>query len=83
MNTHLLPKGTLVHITSYGPVYGRKGTIQAGDCIGEDGFSPIVFYLVALQDEPGKTLWLEEDAIEVCTGELLTGSAPRAIQGFS
>lgn len=80
MTTRLLPKGTLVHITNYGPVYGRKGTIQAGDCIGEDGPSPILFYLVALQDELGKMLWFEEDALEVCTGELLMGSASRDIQ---
>lgn len=80
MTTHQFSKGTLVHITSYGPVYGRKGTIQASDCIGEDGLSPIVFYLVALQDEPGKVLWFEEDALDVCPGERLMHSASCDIQ---
>lgn len=69
MSNCILPKGTLVYITSYGPFYGRKGTIRASDCIGEDGPSPIVFYFVTLQDEPDKTFWFENDAIESCAGE--------------
>lgn len=29
----------------------------------------MAFFLVNLQDEQDNTLWFEQDAIEVCTGE--------------
>jgi hypothetical protein len=75
MNEPILLKGTLVYITSYGPIYGRTGTIRAIDIIGgENEPSSTLFYLVALQDEPSKTFWLEHDAVEACAGELLSGS---------
>lgn len=73
MNDRILPTGTLVYITSYGPYYGRKGMIQAIDCMGAEDSSSIAFYLVALQDEPGKMFWFEQDAIEASTGELVSG----------
>lgn len=69
MNEAILPKRTLVYVTSAGPFFRRKATIRAVDLIGEDGPDPVVFYLVALHDEPGKELWLESDAVAMVRGE--------------
>lgn len=71
MNDHILPKGTLVYVTSYGPFYGRKATIRAIDLIGEDGPTSVLFYLVALQEEPRQELWLEQDAVAEVSGNTL------------
>lgn len=69
MNEAILSKGALVHVTSYGPFFGRTGTIRAVDIIGEESPSPIPFYLVVLQDEPRKELWLEQDAVAEVVGD--------------
>lgn len=64
----IYPKGTLVHVTSYGPFFGRKGTIRAVELIGEDGPEALPFYLVVLVDEPKHELWVEHDAVAAVEG---------------
>lgn len=68
MNESIYTKGTLVYVTSYGPLFGLKGTIRVIDVIGESGQVPAIFYLVRLQDDPGKELWLEHDTVAVVAG---------------
>jgi len=67
MNDTMYARGTLIYITSYGPFSGRKGTIRKIDSIGE-GQARVIFYLVRLQDEPEKELWLEHDMVAVVAG---------------
>lgn len=67
MNTSIYTRGTLVYVTGYGPFSGRKGTIRLIDIIGE-GQACAIFYLVRLQDEPDKELWLEHDMVAVVAG---------------
>ncbi|HEY1349512.1 MAG TPA: hypothetical protein VGF67_07815 [Ktedonobacteraceae bacterium] len=69
MNESIYAKGTLVYVTSSGPLSGRKGTIRVIDVIGAGGQAPAVFYLVRLQDGPGKEVWLEHDTIAVVAGD--------------
>jgi hypothetical protein len=67
MNETTYTRGTLIYVTSYGPFSGRKGTIRTIDTIGE-GQARATFYLVRLQDELDRELWLEHDMVAVVAG---------------
>jgi hypothetical protein len=65
MPTAVLPVGSLVDVTNYGPFRGLKGTIQTVNTIADEGEEPFCLYLVALQGahihEP---VWFEHDEVE-------------------
>ena len=65
MQNTILPVGSLVDVTSYGPFRGLKGTVQTVNMIADEAEEPFCFYLVALEgthiQEP---IWLEHDEVE-------------------
>ena len=65
MQTHVLPVGSLVDVTSYGPFRGLKGTVQMVNTIADEAEELFCFYLVALEgthiQEP---IWFEHDEVE-------------------
>lgn len=65
MQTTVLPEGSLVDVTSYGPFRGLKGTIQTVNSIADEAEEPFCFYLVALEGthipEP---IWFEHNEVE-------------------
>lgn len=73
MSEAILAKSTLVHVTSYGPFFGRAETIRAVDIIDAEGPGPVAFYLVVLQDEPHTELWLEQDTVAAVEGHATPG----------
>ena len=62
----IFPVGSLVHVTSYSPFRGLKGTILTVDAIADDLEEPFCFYLIALEgthiQEP---IWFEYDEVDV------------------
>jgi hypothetical protein len=66
VQTHVLPVGSLVDVTSYGPFRGLKGTVQTVNTIADEAEEPFCFYLVALEgthiQEP---IWFEHNEVEV------------------
>jgi hypothetical protein len=79
MNEPVLAKGTLVSVTSSGPLYGRKGIIRSIDIIGAETPFPVVFYLVSWQDEPGKEAWFDHDSVAAVVGNV--ASLPHSTHG--
>lgn len=63
MHEAILARGTLIQVTSYGPWWGRKGTIRAVDLMDAPGPSPAIFYLVVVHGPPCTELWLEHDSV--------------------
>ncbi len=65
MQTNVLPVGSLVDVTSYGPFRGLKGTVQMVNTIADEEEELFCFYLVALEgthiQEP---IWFEHDEVE-------------------
>ena len=65
MQTNVLPVGSLVDVTSYGPFRGLKGTVQMVNTIADEAEELFCFYLVALEgthiQEP---IWFEHDEVE-------------------
>ena len=62
----ILPVGSLVYITSYGPYYGLRGIIHTVDAHN----APLYFYLVALQDgRISEPLWFVHDDVVAVEGE--------------
>src|SRR5258707_15225205 len=66
VQTNVLPVGSLVDVTSYGPFRGLKGTVQMVNTIADEAEEPFCFYLVALEgthiQEP---IWFEHNEVEV------------------
>ena len=66
MGINILPTGSQIYVTSYGPFRGLRGTIQTVHTIAAEGVEPFCFYQVALErtsiQEP---VWFEYDEIEV------------------
>jgi len=71
MKFNVLPVGTLVYVTCYGPYWGLRGIICAVDVIAlSDGQEPLYFYLVALHGvETKEPLWLVQDDLAAVEGE--------------
>ena len=65
MQNTVLPVGSLVDVTSYGPFRGLKGTIQTVNTIADEAEEPFCFYLVSLErtliQEP---IWFEHNEVE-------------------
>ena len=66
VQTNILPVGSLVEVTSYGPFRGLKGTVQVVNTIADETEELFCFYLVALEgthiQEP---IWFEHHEVEV------------------
>jgi hypothetical protein len=66
VQTNVLPVGSLVDVTSYGPFRGLKGTVQMVNTIADEAEELFCFYLVVLEgthrQEP---IWFEHDEVEV------------------
>lgn len=73
MTNYVLPVGSRVHVTSYGPFRGLRGTIRTVDTIASDLVEPFCFYLVALEgahiQEP---IWFEHDEVEEVAAPIIT-----------
>lgn len=65
MESNVLPVGSLVYVTCYGPHWGLRGIIRAVDVIAlANAQESMQFYLVALQDGQIKEpLWLIHDDV--------------------
>jgi hypothetical protein len=66
MRNSVVPIGSRVHVTSYGPFRGLRGMIRAVDVIADDLEEPFCFYLIALEGltflEP---IWFTYDEVEL------------------
>ncbi len=49
MKHSVVPVGSRVRVTSYGPFWELQGTIKKVNSIGEDWEDPVCFYLIALE----------------------------------
>lgn len=71
MRTRILPLGSLVAITSYGPYWGETGMILQVDVVDLDASdASLPFYLVALRGR--EPVWFEHDAVAEVLGDLTT-----------
>ncbi len=62
---HVLQQGSRVCVTSRGPFWGLRGTIQTVDAIPTDVGEPFCFYLVALEGAQIKDpVWFAYDEVE-------------------
>ncbi len=65
MQNTVLPEGSLVDVTSYGPFRGLKGIVQTVNSIADEAEEPFCFYLVALEGTHIKEpIWLEHNEVE-------------------
>ena len=65
MQNNVLPVGSLVDVTSYGPFRGLKGTVQTINTIADEAEEPFCFYLVALEGtQIQEPVWFEHDEVE-------------------
>ena len=65
MQTNVLPVGSLVDVTSYGPFRGLKGTVQMVNTIVDEAEEPFCFYLVALEGtQIQEPIWFEHHEVE-------------------
>ncbi len=68
MQPNVLPRETLVYISSYGPLRGLRGTIQGVDAFEDEFKETYCFYLVALQGEASaEPMWCESEEVGVVT----------------
>jgi len=60
MEQNIYPPGTLVHVTSYGPFRGLRGTVKVVDSISDGSDMPFCFYLITLEGTQMKEpMWFE------------------------
>jgi len=65
VQTNVLPVGSLVDVTSYGPFRGLKGTVQTVNTIADEAEELFCFYLVALEGiQVQEPIWFEHDEVE-------------------
>jgi hypothetical protein len=71
MGENVLPTGSLIHITSYSPFRGMRGTIRSVDTVSDDPEEPFCFYLIDLEgawrEEP---IWFECEDVALVTSPL-------------
>ena len=66
MPDNVLPVGSLVDVTSYGPFRGLKGTVQTVNTIADEAEEPFCFYLVDLEaTQVQEPIWFEHNEVEV------------------
>ena len=65
MKGHMFSVGSRVHVVSYSPFRGLRGTVQAVNTIADELEEPFCFYLVALEatyiQDP---IWFEYNEVE-------------------
>ena len=72
MTDHVLPVGSRVRVTSYGPFRERWGTVCDVHTISPDLEEPFCFYLVALDSGQRKEpIWFEYSEVELITSSLV------------
>jgi hypothetical protein len=72
MTNHVYPVGSRVHVTSYGPFRGLRGTIRTVDTIASDLMEPFCFYLVAVEGaQIQEPIWFEHHEVEEITAPLV------------
>lgn len=65
MRSGVLQIGNRVHVSSYGPFGGLKGTVLAADILADGLEEPCCFYLVALEGaEVPEPIWFEYHELE-------------------
>jgi len=65
MQNNVLPVGSLVDVTSYGPFRGLKGTVQTVSTIADEAEEPFCFYLVDLEaTQVQEPIWFEHHEVE-------------------
>ena len=65
MQNSVLPVGSLVDVTSYGPFRGLKGTVQTVNAIDDEADEPFCLYLVELEGvQVPEPIWFEHTEIE-------------------
>lgn len=65
MQNTVLPVGSLVDVTSYGPFRGLKGTVQVVNAIDDEAEEPFCFYLVELEGvQAHEPIWFEHTEVE-------------------
>ncbi len=71
MELKVLPVGSLVYVTCYGPCWGLRGIIQAVDVIAPaDSQGSLHFYLVTLEGGQMKEpLWFVHDDVAEIEGD--------------
>ena len=66
MTYQLFPVGSRIHVSSYGPFRGLRGTIRTVDSISTDFDEPFCFYQIVLEgahiQEP---IWFQYDEVEL------------------
>jgi hypothetical protein len=66
MKHSVLPVGSRVRVTSYGPFRELYGTIQEVNSIGDDREDPVCFYLIILEGSPILApIWFEYHEVEL------------------
>ena len=72
MTNHILPVGSRVRITSFGPFREHRGTVRDVHTIAADLEEPFCFYLVALDHGQRKEpLWFDYTEVELDTSSLI------------
>ena len=74
MESSVLPVGSLIYVTSYGPNFGLKGTVQEVEVIIQASVRESqYFYLVTLHEgQLREPLWLTQDDIATVEGDSLS-----------
>ena len=66
MKHSVVPEGSRVRVTSYGPFRDLQGTIKEVISIGEDWENPVCFYLIALEGATISTpIWFACHEVEL------------------
>jgi hypothetical protein len=72
MTSHILPVGSGVRITSYGPFREHRGTVRDVHTTVADLEEPFCFYLVAFDHRQRKEpLWFDYAEVELNTSSLV------------
>ena len=72
MTYQILPVGSRVRVTSYGPFREHWGTVLDVHTISADFEEPFCFYLLALDSGQRKEpIWFEYDEVELITSSLV------------
>ena len=71
MAYYVLPVGSRVRVTSYGPFREQRGTVRDVHTIAADLEEPFCYYLVALDGGQRKEpIWFDYSEVELITSSL-------------
>jgi hypothetical protein len=72
MTYHVLPVGSRVRVTSYGPFREQWGTVRDVHTIAADLEEPFCYYLIALDSGQRKEpIWFDYSEVELITSSLV------------